>query len=268
MEDAVVDATCTEPEKVGEVCSVCGYATELTPVGEPNGHNYEWEVIEAGCLAGEAVKYTCSVCGDTYTENTGDGTGLGHTWGEGVVTEPTCTEAGYTTKTCTACGVTETYDETAALGHDHKENVVAPTCGAEGYTEMICSVCGDKYVAEGSETAKNPEAHNFVVDKIIREATCEKAGIAKMACSICGASGGYKTLSVEHSWNDGEITTEPTCTEAGVITFTCACGATKEGAVEATGHSYTEEVTDPTCGKAGNEHSLDTVLCHDRHKHR
>ncbi|MCD8203724.1 MAG: hypothetical protein LUB56_01185, partial [Coprobacillus sp.] len=30
----------------------------------------------------------------------------------------------------------------------------------------------------------------------------------------------------EHSWGEGVVTVEPTCTEAGVMTYTCSCGET------------------------------------------
>ncbi len=40
-----------------------------------------------------------------------------------------------------------------------------------------------------------------------------------------------------HAWNDGEVTTEPTCTAAGVKTYTCTkCGETKTETIAALGH--------------------------------
>lgn len=45
----------------------------------------------------------------------------------------------------------------------------------------------------------------------------------------------------EHSWNEGVVTTEPTCTERGVTVYTCTkCDATKTEIVGATGHHLTE----------------------------
>ncbi len=44
--------------------------------------------------------------------------------------------------------------------------------------------------------------------------------------------------STEHDWNDGVITTAPTCTTAGVKTYTCTtCGETYTESVPATGHT-------------------------------
>lgn len=42
----------------------------------------------------------------------------------------------------------------------------------------------------------------------------------------------------DHSWGDGEITTNPTCTTAGVKTFTCSCGEKKTEYIAPTGHNY------------------------------
>ena len=52
-----------------------------------------------------------------------------------------------------------------------------------------------------------------------------------------------------HTWDDGEVTTAATCTEAGVKTYTCTvCKATKTEAIEALGHDWNE----PTVVYAAN----------------
>ncbi len=43
----------------------------------------------------------------------------------------------------------------------------------------------------------------------------------------------------EHSWDEGTVTIQPTCTEDGVKTFTCTeCGETKTEVIEALGHDW------------------------------
>jgi len=57
----------------------------------------------------------------------------------------------------------------------------------------------------------------------------------------------------KHTWNDGVITTNPTCTQKGVKTYTCTgCGYTKVETVEQ-GHSWNSGViiTNPTCEQPG-----------------
>lgn len=57
-----------------------------------------------------------------------------------------------------------------------------------------------------------------------------------------------------HAWNDGIVTKEPTCTEAGEKTYTCTCGEVKVEPIKALGHDLKETViTEPTCGTAGSK---------------
>ena len=58
----------------------------------------------------------------------------------------------------------------------------------------------------------------------------------------------------EHHWDQGEIITEPTCTEEGEKTFTCSiCGNTKTEKVSTTDHQHMEirNQKNPTCKEAG-----------------
>lgn len=53
---------------------------------------------------------------------------------------------------------------------------------------------------------------------------------------------GEKSDVVEHSWDQGTITTNPQCTTNGEKKFTCTiCGQIKKSVVTATGHTYSEE---------------------------
>ena len=51
---------------------------------------------------------------------------------------------------------------------------------------------------------------------------------------------GYKAVA-PHDWNDGVVTEEATCTQDGVKTFTCECGATKTEKIDRLGHDFAEE---------------------------
>ena len=65
---------------------------------------------------------------------------------------------------------------------------------------------------------------------------------------------GGVTVICNHEWDDGAVTTEPTCTTDGVKTFTCSvCGETRTEVIQATGHSSDEGVvtTEPTCTEVG-----------------
>lgn len=62
-----------------------------------------------------------------------------------------------------------------------------------------------------------------------------------------------------HSYN-GNVTTQPTCTTAGVKTYTCSCGASYAESVPATGHSWaTRQATRET--QVWQEGTTHTVVC-------
>ena len=67
----------------------------------------------------------------------------------------------------------------------------------------------------------------------------------------------YNTKCTNHTWNDGVITTQPTCTEKGVKTYTCTtCGNTKTEELSALGHDYSSEWTidrNATCTETGSK---------------
>jgi len=74
-----------------------------------------------------------------------------------VVTDPTCTVAGFTTFTC-ECGDSYTDDEIAATGHSYESVVVEPTAEKQGYTEHTCTVCGDTYQDTFTDFEKDAES--------------------------------------------------------------------------------------------------------------
>ncbi|MBQ4565844.1 MAG: leucine-rich repeat protein, partial [Oscillospiraceae bacterium] len=83
-------------------------------------------------------------------------------------------------------------------------------------------------------------------------ATCTSGEIRVYTCIYCDR--GYRSYdnNYVHTWDEGVVTTQPTCEEPGVKTFTCTlCGAVDTEAVPPTGHSYTETVVPPTCLEQG-----------------
>jgi hypothetical protein len=73
-----------------------------------------------------------------------------------------------------------------------------------------------------------------------------------------------RCVSEGHSWNDGEVTKEPTCEETGVKTYTCTeCEEAKTETIAALGHEYSTEYTvdkEATCMEAGSK-SRHCVRC-------
>ena len=92
------------------------------------------------------------------------------------------------------------------------------------------------------------------------ESTCEKGGSYDevVYCTVCNKELSRTTVKTEalgHKWNEGKITTEPTCTEEGMKTFQCmVCGKTKTEAVAALGHNWNKDFTvdkEATCEETG-----------------
>ena len=72
-------------------------------------------------------------------------------------------------------------------------------------------------------------------------------------CSVCDAT----TEKVAHAWDEGTVTTEPTCTTAGVKTFKCECGATKTEKIPMLEHVYDQTV-------ATEEYLATAATCTDK----
>lgn len=164
-----------------------------------------------------------------------------HSWDSGVVTkQPTCTEAGTKTYTCTSCGKTKT-TEIAATGHQHTE--------IRNKKEATCKeegYTGDTYCTDCGAKVSSGQAiakidHTWDNGKVTTEATCEHTGVRTYTCTVCGETKEEETPKTEHTYDEGTVTKKPTCTETGIKTYTCTvCGATKTEEIAATGHQHTE----------------------------
>lgn len=205
---------------------------------------------EASCDHTGVKTYTCKACGDTRTETIAM---LEHTWDDGqVTTKPTCTEKGIRTYTCNVCKATKT-EEIEATGHDYKvKDHKDATCTEDGYTTSVCKNCGD----EKKETIK-ATGHQHTEIRDAKKATCIEEGYTgDTYCTDCGnrISTGKKIEKTDHTWDNGVVSKDPTCTEKGCKTYTCAvCQKTKTEEIPATGHQN-KEIRDKkaaTCTKAG-----------------
>lgn len=164
-----------------------------------------------------------------------------HSWDSGVVTkQPTCTEAGTKTYTCTSCGKTKT-TEIAATGHQHTE--------IRNKKEATCKAegyTGDTYCTDCETKVSSGQAipkidHTWDNGKVTTKATCEHTGVRTYTCSVCGETKEEETPKTDHTYDDGTVTKKPTCIETGIKTYTCTvCQKTKTEEIPATGHQHTE----------------------------
>ena len=180
--------------------------------------------------------------------------------------DATCTEDGYTGDTvCAICGKEITKGEAIeAKGHiEAIDAAVEPTCTEPGKTEgKHCSVCNEVLVAQEVIPATG-HTEKAVAGK---PATCTETGLTDgISCSVCGTviKAQEEIPAKGHRWNEGEITTAPTCENAGVKTYTCTvCNATKTEAIDATGHTPVEVAEQPaTCTEAGHTAGTKCSVC-------
>lgn len=212
-----------------------------------------------GLTAGEK----CKDCGEIITAQTTI-PALGHDFkstGGKVVTNPTCTEAGYTTYTCQRTGCTHSYksDYTSATGHDWGDwsTKTPATCTTDGEETRTCGNCS----ATDTRTI-GASGHDCEKDATLSKApTCTEVGYDYYKCKNCDHN--YKDnyqqpLGHKVVWTQ---TKAPTCTEEGTITGVC----TREGCTESTGLSATVAAlghkggtatckTQATCTVCGNKY--------------
>lgn len=220
------EPTCTEPgNEKGQMCTTCGW-TDVKTI-PATGHT---EVID------EAVA-------------------------------PTCTETGLTEgKHCSVCGeVTVKQEIISALDHKWNEGEITTpaTCTNTGIKTFICSTCNE---TKEEVTPINPDNHNPIAYEDVA-ATCTKTGFTGGTyCEACNTHLTDRTVTdmIEHDWDNGVMTLEPTCNDRGETTYACnTCGTYKvEEDIPALSHDLEDvAAVDPTCESEGHEAGKKCVRC-------
>ena len=194
------------------------------------------------------------------------------------------------TVTFDANGGIGTMDSVKIVNGESGKYYTLPECGftREGYTFKGWLITGMVKMSEwGEEEELNDEpwaepellalsnltlkaswADKHSLTKVInkKDATCTEDGYTgDTVCAICGKeiTKGKTIQANGHRWNEGKITTAPTCEKAGVKTYTCTvCNATKTEAIDATGHTPVEVAEQPaTCTEAGHKAGTKCSVC-------
>ena len=102
----------------------------------------------------------------------------------------------------------------------------------------------------------NPNNHVNTETRNQKKATCTEEGYTgDLYCKDCNKrlQKGEAIPKTDHKWDEGKVTTKPTCTDAGVKTYTCTvCKTTKTETIKATGHKWKkDETVAPTCTDQG-----------------
>ena len=208
------------------VCSECEYTCTH------EGAIVTDKAVAATCTAtGLTEGSHCDICKKVIVEQTTiDIDENAHRWGEWKqTTAPTCTNAGEETRVCEHNAEHKEKQPVEKVSHSMTaEAAKAATCVATGnHAYWYCSSCDTYYKDEAGTEAYAENAHVIAIDP---EA---------------------------HAWNEGVVTTNPTCSATGVKTYTCTHNGehtkTEEVAIDANAHAWSEGVvtTQPTCSAKG-----------------
>ena len=106
--------------------------------------------------------------------------------------------------------------------------------------------------------------HQYDEGKITVNPTCTNAGTKVYTCTICQATKTTRTMSLGHDWKESR-TEEPTCINEGHTYYTCTrCSKEKSTTIAALGHDpIIQNQKDPTAEEDG--YTGDTVCqrCHE-----
>ena len=237
------------------------YTTENT-MGIPRlPHNYgEGVVIDEGtCCTEGKIQYTCPDCG--YVKTTDNGLNSENHSGERVVSgavEASCSATGYTGDTvCSGCNAVFEYGvEIPKTEHTWNEGVITTdsTCVSSGVKTFTCN-CGE---TKTEDVAVNTDNHCNTEIRNVKEESCAEEGYTgDTYCADCNTLliQGIVINKTEHTWNEGIITTESTCSANGVKTYSCDCGEmrTEEVPVDPSNHCNTEirNTVEASCSQEG-----------------
>lgn len=261
------EPTCTEPGyTAGTYCTVCKTYTSGHEVIEPLGHDWDEGKVtkEPSCSEFGEKTYTCERCHTTKKESVDK---LEHQPEILEAVAPTCTEDGLTEGSiCSVCKtILKPQEPVSALGHDWDEGVITgkPTCTEDGVRTYTCRRC-----LETKDEAVTAVGHT---EEIIpgKPATCAESGLTDgKKCSVCGVILEEQQIIpvlTEHSWDEGKVLEDATCTEDGKIEYTCTvCDTKKTEAIPAKGHTVVvDKGTPATCTESGLTDGKHCSVCNE-----
>ena len=247
-------ATCTSNGIARYICKTCGYGENHTIYA--TGHKPEIRnKKEATCSStGYTGDTYCSVCnkklrlGETIAKKE-------HTWVKQDNITATCEKGEMEVEKCSVCGETKETQISDPLGHDYGEWKVTkePTCTKYGTKKRICKRCNEYEIDVIDPTGHQ---HTKIIDQ--KKATCEEKGYSgDLYCEDCRLiiQLGHDIAATGHTWDDGEITKEPTQTATGIKTYTCkTCHKTRTETIPMLkGHHWDKGTVtkEPTCTEPG-----------------
>lgn len=102
--------------------------------------------------------------------------------------------------------------------------------------------------------------HQFDGGTITKDPTCEEEGSMNYTCDLCGENKDEPIAVIAHSYGEPIVTQAATCIEEGIATYTCTlCGIEKNESIGIVDHSYGEPVV--TKAATCTEEGILSVSC-------
>lgn len=246
--DPAVSPTCSADGLTeGSHCDICGeIITEQTVVPSTGEHGHTIvKGYPATCTEdGLTDKDYCEGCGLVHSEATVI-PATGHNMQSYVILEPTCTNAGIIQQKCETCGTYGDFSTTPVLEHSYKDTVIAPTCNQAGYTIHTCEHCGTSNISDIVSGG-----HTWQTQVIAPTHT--EMGYTLHKCTSCGESYHSDYVApIGHTFGEGTVTKQATCTSEGEMTYSCSCGNTHTTTIPVIEHEIKDTVIEPTCTQIG-----------------
>ncbi len=251
--EVVKAATCTDAGSKKQSCTICGYDTTVEIPA--SGHDYDTTVWNKD----ETYHWhDCkNKCGSMDSHEI-------HTYGEWTeVTKPTEVTEGLKKRSCTVCAY-EQSEKIDPLSHTH---TFETTWTSDGTYHWHAATC------QHTDEVKSKSEHTWDGGTVTTPATCVEQGLMTYTCTVCQKTktepininseahewstvwskdatshwhacvhnSAHKNDVAVHNWGAGSVTKAATCTEKGVMTYTCTvCGQTKteDIAINAAAHDY------------------------------
>ena len=123
--------------------------------------------------------------------------------------------------------------------HDGDGQPVITAAFGEGEDAKEKTLTGSETLLFVYEKKAEEHVHSFDEGKVTKEATCTEKGEKTYTCA-CGETKTEEIEALGHDWDEGKVTKEATCTEKGEKTYTCKRDGshTKTEEVAALGHSF------------------------------